>query len=406
MRILLTSNASYDPPKGGSTRSNLAWLRHLAAAGHACAVVSPTAGSAPDHISVVDAITVYGTKDLSFHAATLGARIREFQPDWVLVSSEDVSHVLLREASAAAPGRIVYLAHTPQFYPFGPESWHPDSTGAEAARRAAGVVAIGHHMAGYIQQHLGRPAAVIHPPIYGQPPFRRFGRFGSGFVLMINPCAVKGLGLFLELAARFPEIEFAALNGWGTTAADRAALAARPNTRLLENVPDIETVLAEARLLLMPSVWYEGFGLIAMEALLRGLPVIASNSGGLLEAKDGTGFVLPVQPVERYEPVFDDTLMPRAVIPAQNLEPWAGALHTLLTNEAEYWRESEASRAAALRFVEKLDAADFERYLLQLPSPAAPIPPARVESPADRLKRLDAAKRALLAARLKKGPAQ
>ena len=27
MRILLTSNTSCDPPKGGSTRANLAWLR-------------------------------------------------------------------------------------------------------------------------------------------------------------------------------------------------------------------------------------------------------------------------------------------------------------------------------------------------------------------------------------------
>ena len=33
MRILLTSNTSCDPPKGGSTRANLAWLRHLAATG-------------------------------------------------------------------------------------------------------------------------------------------------------------------------------------------------------------------------------------------------------------------------------------------------------------------------------------------------------------------------------------
>ena len=45
----------------------------------------------------------------------------------------------------------------------------------------------------------------------------------------------------------------------------------------------------------MPSIWYEGFGLIAMEAMLRGVPVISSDSGGLKEAKHGTGFVVPVQ---------------------------------------------------------------------------------------------------------------
>ncbi|HEY3440927.1 MAG TPA: glycosyltransferase family 4 protein [Paludibaculum sp.] len=393
MRILLTSNASYDPPRGGSTRSNLKWLAHLASQGHACLVVAPTADGAEDHQSAIDAITIRGVKNLSFRTSVLGENIRDWQPDWVLVSSEDVGHVLLREASVVAPGRIVYLAHTPQFFPFGPESWHPDERGAEAARAAAAVVVIGTHMAGYVRTHLGCGVHVIHPPMYGQAPYPRFGRFGSGFVLMVNPCAVKGLGIFLELAARFPDIEFAALNGWGTTAADRAALAARPNTKLLQSVSNIDDVLREARLLLMPSVWYEGFGLITMEAMLRGLPVLASDSGGLAEAKAGTGYVVPVRPVERYEREFDDTLMPRAVVPEQDLEPWSAALRELLTDERVYWAEAERSRTAALRFVGGLDVADFERMLLSLAPSREPIRAAA--------KNLDAAKRALLLARLR-----
>ena len=56
----------------------------------------------------------------------LRQQIREFRPDWVLVSSEDLGHALLREAHHSAAGRVVYLAHTPQFYPFGPASWKPD----------------------------------------------------------------------------------------------------------------------------------------------------------------------------------------------------------------------------------------------------------------------------------------
>ena len=44
MRILLTANASYVPPRGGATRSNLIWMDHLAQAGHACRIVSGAAG--------------------------------------------------------------------------------------------------------------------------------------------------------------------------------------------------------------------------------------------------------------------------------------------------------------------------------------------------------------------------
>ena len=136
--------------------------------------------------------------------------------------------------------------------------------------------------------------------------------------------------------------------------------------RVLETVPDIEDALAGARLLLMPSLWYEGFGLIAMEAMLRGLPVLASTSGGLVDAKRGTGYVVEANPVREWLHEFDDTHMPVAVVPDQDIEPWARALESLIGDETEYWREAEASRTAALEFVSRLDAGDFEKLLLGL----------------------------------------
>ncbi len=363
MKILLTSNASYDPPKGGSTRGNAAWLRRLAASGHGVRVV---AAAETDAETVVDGIAIRGVRNLSFRADELAGEIRSFQPDHVLVSSEDLSHVLLRRAASVAAERLVYVAHTPQWFPFGPESWNPDPAAAEIVKRARAVVVIGRHMAGYVQTNLGREAEVIHPPIYGTPPYARLGRFGDGYVLLVNPCAAKGISIFLELAARFPEVEFAGLAGWGTTAGDRVAMKARPNVRVLETVPGIEEALAGARLLLMPSLWYEGFGLIAMEAMLRGLPVLSSNSGGLRDAKRGTNYVVEARPIRVWKREFDDTNMPVAVVPEQDILPWEAALRALLEDEQGYWREAETSRAAALEFVSGLDAGDFERLLLRL----------------------------------------
>jgi glycosyltransferase involved in cell wall biosynthesis len=396
MRILLTSNASYVPPRGGATRSNLIWLDHLARHGHECRIVCGPSGAGaelPHHPS----IWVLAIDDPRRRAQVLCQQIRDFRPDWVLVSSEDLGHALLREAHHSAPGRVVYLAHTPQFYPFGPASWNPDRHAADLVAASAGVVAIGHHMADYIERELGRSAAVIHPPIYGQGPFTHYQNFGRGTITMINPCAVKGISIFRQVADRMGGHEFAVLPGWGTTAEDRRTLERLPNVKFLPNAPDIDDVLAGTRILLMPSLWYEGFGLIVMENMLRGIPVVASDSGGLKEAKSGTGYVIPVHTIERYQPVFDEHGMPKPVVAENSADPWIAALEELLTDRAAYERESQISRDAAQRFVASLDAADMERYLTSLRPQVSTVPPAHatVES-------LSPEKRALLLERLRK----
>jgi glycosyltransferase involved in cell wall biosynthesis len=394
MRILLTANASYVPPRGGATRSNLIWLDRLARRGHHCRIVSGASGPGAE-LRHHESIGVLAVEEPARRVHTLRQQIQEFRPDWVLVSSEDLGHALLREAHHSAAGRVVYLAHTPQFFPFGPASWNPDAQAARLVAEAAGIVAIGHHMAGYILQSLGRRATVIHPPLYGAGPFTHYDNFARGRVVMINPSAVKGISLFVSMAERFPAHEFGVLPGWGTTAEDRRLLERLPNVRFLPPAPDIDDVLAGTRVLLMPSLWYEGFGLIVMENMLRGVPVIASDSGGLKEAKTGTRYVIPVKTIERYQPVFDELGMPKPVVPENDPAPWFAALEELLTDRAAYEKESAVSRQAALAFVAALDPSAMEQYLAEL----RPAEPAREQTSVESL---TPEKRTLLLQRLHK----
>ncbi|HSW49433.1 MAG TPA: hypothetical protein VLH09_04625, partial [Bryobacteraceae bacterium] len=176
MRVLLAANASYVPPRGGATRSNLVWLDLLSAAGHECRIVA--ADLTQDHagklaqireeeigvaaerhplagVEVVrrGSILVFSAGEPHLRSRLVREQVASFQPDWVLVSSEDLGQVLLREAADAAPGRVIYLAHTPQLFPFGPASWNPNPQGAELVQACAGVIAIGNHTARYIEQH-------------------------------------------------------------------------------------------------------------------------------------------------------------------------------------------------------------------------------------------------------------
>jgi amino acid adenylation domain-containing protein len=435
MKIALTMNLPWFPAVGGANKCNRALAEGLAARGHEVRAIVPALavpsrwtrekvraalrerGVEVREEAGVDVfwsggVEVVAVADPARLRSELTERLRAFAPDRVLVSSEDPSQNLLDAALKAQVTPTIYLSHTPAFLPFGPQAFYPSERRGRMLARVAGIVGVSRFVARYIRRWGGLEAAVFPFPIYGPGPFPDFGaersRDDDGFVTLINPCAVKGISIFLELARSLPDVRFAAVSTWGTTPVDREALAALPNVTLLAPEDEIDRIYERTRVLLMPSLWEEAFGVTAVEAMLRGIPVLASDVGGLPEAKLGTDFVLPVRPIERYTDRQDANEVTEPVVPEQDVRPWREALVRLLGDRDLYARQSAAAREAAHRFVGELGVEPFEELMMRMdgsaPSVASPAavaaPPA--EAPAGDLAGLTPEQRALLMLRLRK----
>jgi surfactin synthase thioesterase subunit len=208
----------------------------------------------------------------------------------------------------------------------------------------------------------------VHVPISLMEPggIRSTGSFDSRYITMVNPCAVKGIDIFLELAAQMPDVRFAGVPTWGTNADDLARLRGRPNIEVLDPVDNIDDLLQLTKVLLVPSLWAEARSRIVVEAMLRGVPVVASDAGGIREAKLGVPYLIPVNLIRQYRPALDENLVPVAEVPPQDIEPWRAAV-LRLTQDRGHWQEiSSQSKAAAVKYVESLSVQPFEQLLMKV----------------------------------------
>lgn len=371
MRVLLVSD--FFPPVRGGLESHVDDLAaELAARGHVVHVATltpdatPSAPSVQVHVvrTLSSAVVRHEHADRPFHPpvpdprarAALGALIDDLRPDvvhahsWMGVSlprrrrppvvftAHDYAlicqlHTLLRTSGERCPGPQLRTCVECGARRYGALRSVALATSTAAGRRLLPVdriLTLSAHVAATVGRYVGVPVEAVGgfvraaepatgvelPPLPSEP-----------FVLYAgDPGAHKGLDLLLDL--------------WAASAVPAPLVVAttKPLARAVDGDVTVVSLSREqlalvrqrAAVAAVPSLWDEPYGMVAVEALTAGVPVVASRAGALPElVTDGVDGLL---------------------VPPGDRDALAAALSGLVTDARRRTEFAAAARRNAQRF--------------------------------------------------------
>jgi len=185
----------------------------------------------------------------------------------------------------------------------------------------------------------GVPASKLHPLLLGASvPDGLCRRRQSGnvrFLFAGGVTVLKAVDLLLQAFAmvrqQVPDAELA-IAGGGASPALAAAMAATPGVITLGPLPQqaLFQQIADADCLVLPSR-FDSFGMVVIEALACGTPVLLSDRVGakeILEEFPGAGWVVPVGVQPLYERMLALATVPAALADARYQASVAGQKYT------------------------------------------------------------------------------
>lgn len=136
------------------------------------------------------------------------------------------------------------------------------------------------------------PDRVVVKPNFTKPGMRSNSAPRNGVLYAGRLSPEKGVDVLIEAWKRLPSVPLTIV-GDGPERM-RLESSAPPHVRFLgyRDSDDVRRFMTQAQVLVMPSVWYEGFPLTLVEAFAAGVPVVGSRLGAMAELiVDGeTGF--------------------------------------------------------------------------------------------------------------------
>lgn len=159
----------------------------------------------------------------------------------------------------------------------------------KAFMNATAVVANSQFIASKCIEFYGRSPEVIYPSGFNEVIINSKNNINEQYITLITPLRNKGLDIFIEIARRLPQFNFLAIGRTDENSIEK--LKAIKNIKYVNWIKDKKEIYKQTNILLVPSLMDEAFGRVCVEALLNGIPCVASKKGGIPEAV-GEGGVL------------------------------------------------------------------------------------------------------------------
>ncbi len=343
--VLFVSNAML-PVRGGGTRSFLHLARNLAALGLKVGVVCGGPAVRTFRFESIDFIWIVDEGDMREAIGRFRYRTMFCQQSWAPAAAkiaEDQGNecwYFLRSIEDVVPdSEGVYEASALA-------ALARQSDRSALILRADRVVANSRFVQAIVREAFDRECDVIYPGIEPPAPWELRRTNLACSILAMGGTQKKGIDIVIELASAFPDERFLVC-GVKSMPAKYNQKNLPKNLRWLGQV-DTSAAYTMGKLVLMPSLWPEPLGRVCPEALMRGIPVLASRVGGIPEVVMEPQFLV------------DDFTNARA---------WKDALGALLPKTGRSSiRQKALARGAAYQSMQALDPALSARLRIAEPA--------------------------------------
>lgn len=280
--------------------------------------------------------------------------IEKFQPDLIMGYSGDVFSTVLRREARARGIPCIYVLHNGYHLNFGFVACNTVIAPSQAC------VKLYRENTGVEVQAVGQ---FIDPErVVSTQRSLPENQDKIKYVTMVHPSAAKGLAIFVKLhqvfAQKHPEIPFLVIKNMGgyqetlnqlhypdgTPFVQEGQSCSAEQIQTAEHTNDPRLFYDISRVVITPSLCFEAWCCVASEAVMNGIPVVATTSGGLPEAVNGGGILLP--PPESTQK--DNLCLPTD----EEIAPWVEALERCLNED---WTEACQKASAEIDLERSVD---------------------------------------------------